>query len=173
MKISKKGWMLIGTVFICFFLWSSLSLVKLHDRSASFSLSSQLKTEIADDTRGMTGEEIRKYSIRKTSQLLTFTADNAPHLGHANCMGYAQMYAAIANQGFRTNGLRDHAKPVVGYVKCCGINLCYVLKAIAPAKWKSFVSDHDFVEFTMDGRTIYADANAYDYILTDCKTEVK
>lgn len=170
MKITKKGCLLIGVVFICQYLWSSLSLTKLHDRSASFSLSSELKVQVADDTRGMTGEEIRKYSIRKTALQLTFTADDAPALGHANCKGYAQMCTAIANYGFRTNHLHDRAKPVFGYVKCCGVNLCEVLKAIAPGKWKSFVSDHDFVEFNIAGEIIFADANAYDYLWTDCKT---
>ena len=35
---------------------------------------------------------------------------------------------------------------------------------------ENFVKDHDFVEFQINGQTIYADASAYDLIWKDCKT---
>lgn len=119
----------------------------------------------------MSAEEIRNYSVRKTAGILSFTIKNDLSKREANCVGYAQMCAGISNYAFGANGINASAKPVVGYVMLCGLNLCDVLKWCMPTKrWENFVKDHDFVEYHIDGQTIYCDASAYDLIFRDCKT---
>lgn len=51
---------------------------------------------------------------------------------YKNCVCYAQMYAGICNYAYKVNDLYCHAKPVVGYVSLCGINLCMILKSLMP-----------------------------------------
>ena len=65
--------------------------------------------------------------------------------------------------------MRNRAKPVVGYVTFCGLNLCKLLKSVVPEKYKSFVKDHDFVEIDLGERVRYFDASLYDYGI-DCTT---
>lgn len=166
-KIICASLLLFGVLF----LWSSLSLVKDKDRPNNFSPSAELKAEIKAETAGMSAEDIRAYSIKKTASTLSFTIGENLSKGEANCMGYAKVCASICNCAFKANGLKATAKPVVGYVMLYGINLCNVLKACMPTRrMENFVKDHDFVEFHIDGQTIFADACIYDILWNDCKT---
>lgn len=153
--------------------WFNISLSKISDRSSNYIPNNSLKEEIKIETKELSPEEIRKYSIKKTANILSFAVKNDLCNGEANCVGYAQMCAGISNYAFRTHGYNSSAKPVVGYVKLFGVNLCYILKWCMPTKrWENFVKDHDFVEFNnIDGSTIYCDASAYDLIWNDCKTK--
>lgn len=163
---------LFAIIVIACIGWLNLSLSKISDRTPSYSPNKSLKEEIIKETKGFLPEEIRKYSIKKTAYLLSFTVKNDLGNGKANCVGYAQMCAGISNYAFRINGYNSSAKPVVGYVKLLGVNLCNILKWCMPTKrWENFVKDHDFVEYHIDGQTIYCDASAYDLILNDCKTK--
>ena len=51
----------------------------------------------------------------------------------------------------------------MGYVTFYGINLCDVLKALAPQEVKNYVKDHDFVELELDDKVVFFDASLYDY----------
>lgn len=156
-----------------YIVWSPLSLTKISDRPNPYAPDKNLKTEIKEETSGMTAEEIRSYSVKKTAKSLSFTISNDLSKGEANCIGYAQMCASISNYAFKVNGIKASAKPVVGYVMFYGINLCDVLKWCMPNKrWENFVKDHDFVEYDIDGETIYCDASAYDLLYKDCKTKL-
>lgn len=75
----------------------------------------------------------------------------------------------ICNYALQVNGLGYRARPVVGYVSLYGVNLCRLLQAVAPRRWKSFVKDHDFVELKLEDRTLFFDASLYDFNL-DCTT---
>lgn len=148
-----------------------LTLTKISDRPNPYYPDRTLQSEIKEDTEGMCAEDIRIYSVKKTAKILSFTVKNNLSKGEANCVGYAQMCASISNCAFRTNNINASAKPVVGYVMFYGVNLCNVLKWCMPSKrWENFVKDHDFVEYHIDGQTIYCDASAYDLIYKDCKT---
>lgn len=156
---------------IILFLISPFTLTKIADRSNPYYPTSKLLSEIREDTKGLSAEEIRNYSVKKTAKILSFTVKNNLPKGEANCIGYAQMCASISNYAFRANNINASAKPVVGYVLFCGVNLCNILKWCMPTKrWENFVKDHDFVEYHIDGQTIYCDASAYDLIYKDCKT---
>lgn len=156
---------------IILFLILPFKLTKIADRSNPYYPTSTLLSEIRENTKGMSAEEIRKYSVKKTARSLSFTVKNNLSKGDANCVGYAQMCASISNYAFKVNGINASAKPVVGYVMCFGVNLCNVLKWCMPTKrWENFVKDHDFVEYHIEGQTIYCDASAYDLIYKDCKT---
>lgn len=158
-------------VCVLFAMGSPFSLKKISDRSANYTPTRELKNEIKNSTKELSAYEIYKYSIKITARELSSSAKNYIDKGEANCVGYAQMCAGIANYAFRTNGYHCEAKPVVGFVMFCGINMCNVLKWCMPTtRWENFVKDHDFVEFYIDGETFYADASAYDLIYKDCKT---
>lgn len=155
-------------------VWCPLSLKKIGDRDGGFRPDKELTAEIREETKGMTAEEIRSYGIRKTARMLSFAEKNDLAEGEANCVGYAEMCAGICNNAFQTNGLQARAKPVVGYVMCGSVNMCSVLKGCMPTgRWKAFVKDHDFVEFNIDGETVFADACAYDLLWNDIKTKEK
>ena len=174
MKNKKRLKVTVCTILILiviYIVWSPLSLTKISDRGNPYSPDSALKEEIKNETEGMSAEEIRNYSVKKTAKRLSFTVKNNLSMGEGNCVGYAQMCAGISNYAFRVNGIKASAKPVVGYVMFYGINLCDVLKWCMPSKrWENFVKDHDFVEYHIYGRTIYADANLYDIFWKDCET---
>lgn len=162
--------LLVIIVIVCI-SWLNISLLKISDRTSNYLPSKSLKEEIKIETKGLSQEEIRKYSIKKTASILSFTIKNDISNGKANCVGYAQMCAGISNYAFRINGYNSFAKPVVGYVKLLGVNLCNILKLCMPTKrWENFVKDHDFVEYHIDGDIIYCDASTYDLIMNDCKT---
>lgn len=153
-----------------YIVWSPFSLIKIGDRTNPYRLDKTLITEITSETRGMSAEDIRRYSIRKTARRLSFSVTNNLPKHEANCVGYAQMCASISNYAFAKNNIQASAKPVVGYVTFYGINLCNVLKFFMPTqRWKNFVKDHDFVEYHIDGKIIYCDASTYDLLCKDLK----
>lgn len=167
----RKAFVALIVLAVIFAIWCSLSLEKIGDRDGVFHPDKELKAEIMEETKGMTAEEIRRYGIRKTARMLAFAERNDLAKGKANCVGYGKMCAGICDYAFKANGLQAEAKPVVGYVMCGSVNMCNVLKRCMPTgRWKAFVKDHDFVEFNIDGETVYADACTYDIILNDCKS---
>jgi len=171
--MKKKSIIVLVTLVII--LWQyGFKLEYQHDRNRTYTLSSIQKAQIKEETFGMSEQELYRYSIKYTSQSLSFSQRNNISNGHANCIGYATMCSAVYNYGVKANHLHGRSKPVVGYVTFCGINLCEVLKCLMPNKrLKEFMKDHDFVAFYYDGQTIYADASAYDLMFNDCKTTKK
>ena len=112
---------------------------------------------------GYSDEEIVKYSLDLTAELLRFTRVNALKDGKANCVGYAQLCSNICNYAFAGSHSKARTKPVVGYIEICGIDMCKVAYFLAPAKDKNFVKDHDFVEYHhQDGTTSFFDPSIYD-----------
>ncbi len=153
-------------IFLC-----SFTLVKTHNRSRLYTLPMSFKTQIARGTKGMTEKQIIDYSLDLTAKTLQFDWKNDIPNGKANCIGYAQLCAAICNHALKSNGYKCRAKPVVGYIEDCGINLCEALKVIMPSNhWKSFVKDHDFVELSYGGKTYYFDPSIYDVLGNKCLT---
>ena len=144
---------------------ASFSLVKTGDRSTvNYPLSKELKKRIVNETHGMDEIDIVNYSLKLTDELLDFNETNSIKDGKANCVGYALLCASIANYGIKVNKLEGSCRPVVGYVTFGGMNLCNILKVIAPQKYKAFVKDHDFVEYDMKNKTIYFDPTLYDLL---------
>ena len=152
---------------VCGFLVAQgLRLVKTSDRPApGTTLSAQIKSQIGRECKSSKPEDFVKYSMRLTADLLSFTEKNDLDNGKANCVGYAVMCSRICNYAFQVNGMGYRARPVVGYVSLYGVNLCRLLQAIAPQRWKNFVKDHDFVELKLEDRTLFFDASLYDFNL--------
>jgi hypothetical protein len=173
-RIKKKKvlYCLLALVLCCCFVRNGMGLVKTNNRpNPGNSLSKQIKSKISDECKSSNPEDCLKYSLQLTSDLLSFTEKNDIENGKANCVGYAILCSRICNYSFEMNKLKYHAKPVVGYVTLYGINICNILKSLAPQKWKKFVKDHDFVELELEDKTIFFDASLYDYYL-DCTTIV-
>ena len=147
-----------------------ISLVKVSDRPIqSVNLSNEIKKEI-QLWKG-TEDELVVKSLEKTAQILTFAQRNDIKKGKANCVGYAQLFVAIYNYSANINKYQSKAKPVVGYLKLGGVNLCKQFKSIMPnTKWKNFVKDHDFVEIHLRGKKYYLDPSIYDVIGDPCIT---
>jgi len=138
--------------------------VKTGDRSTvNYPLSKELKERIVNETHELGEIDLLNYSLKLTDELLEFDEVNNIKGGKANCVGYALLCANIMNYGLKVNKLEGTCKPVVGYVKWGGLNLCTILKAIAPQKYKAFVKDHDFVEYDMKNHTIFFDPTLYDF----------
>lgn len=171
----KKIIIFVFLLLLMFFISTySLTLVKHRDRINDYSLNKELINKLNCDTKGLDAVEIMNYSIKLTAQYLQFSEHNNINVGKANCIGYAKLCSSICNYALQINGIEGYAKPVVGYVKSNGINICSLLVACAPTskwnKWKLFVKDHDFVEFYFGNQIIFADPCAYDLIGIDCKT---
>ena len=148
---------------IVYMLFSSLSLVKTSNRtSTSYSLPKELREMIKKETKGLSVNGMVDYSLRLTGELLSFSEKNDLLNGIANCVGYALVCSSICNYGLEANGLEGRCRPVAGYVKCCGLNLCNILRWIAPKKYKDFVKDHDFVEYKLRTTTLLFDPSLYD-----------
>ena len=161
--------LLLLTVSFMLFSLSSMKLVKTNERNESNPLSSLLKERVDKETKGMDTEQIIDYSLSLTASQLRFAARNDINECKANCIGYAQLCAAICNQALSSNGIEGKARPVVGYIESNGINWCKILKAIAPkASYKNFVKDHDFVELTIESRKYYFDPSIYDVLGKKC-----
>ena len=171
MSIKFKTRIKFATIIIMLFILCSFTLVKTHDRAKSYSLPLALKSQIANETKGMTEKQIIDYSLNLTAKKLKFAEKNDIEHGKANCMGYAQLCSAICNQALKNNGYKYRAKPIVGYISNCGINLCSLFKGVAPNKhWKNFVKDHDFVELQVGDKTYYFDPSIYDVLGNKCLT---
>lgn len=137
-------------------------------------LTKELKSRIKRETRGITAYEIVDYSIKLTAESLTFSERNNVSDGMANCIGYAKLCSDVCNYAFKVNGMVHESKPVVGVVCLYRMNLCNLLAAIVPKQYEGFVSDHDFVEITLNGRTqFYFDPCLYDVIGNRCETAAK
>ena len=153
------------------FALTSFSLVKTHDRALTHRLPKRLIEQVNRQTRGMTEMQIMDYSLDLTAKSLKFAEKNDIEHGKANCVGYAQLCSAICNQALKNNGYCHRAKPVVGYIADCGINLCALFKSVAPTRhWQNFVKDHDFVELQVGDTTCYFDPSVYDVLGDKCLT---
>ena len=151
-------------------LTPSIKLEKQYDRGNDYILNSELKYKINSETHGMDEMEILNYSIKTSGDYLEFAEKNNINDHKANCVGYAKLCSCICNYALSVNNMSGYAKPVVGYPKFSKVNICHILKYIAPKKYKAFVKNHDFVEFSFGNGIIYADPCAYDLIGTDCTT---
>ena len=151
---------------------SSIKLVKTSERDDFNSLSRSQREKVNEETRGMDIEQIIDYSLSFTARELRFAVLNDIPEGKANCVGYAQLCAAICNQAMVTNRISGQAKPVVGYLESNGINWCKVLRAIAPKdSYRNFVKDHDFVELNTPSKRYYFDPSIYDVLGNKCFTQ--
>ena len=151
-------------ICICAVLYG-FGLVKTSNRpNADYPISKQIKEKIQTEGMGLTPEECVKYSLKLTSNNLRFTEKDSIANGKANCVGYAIMCSSICNYALQINNLNCKSRPVVGYVTFYGINLCNVLKALAPQEW-----NHDFVELELNDSIVFFDASLYDYYI-DCTT---
>ncbi len=169
--MKKKILILATTVAVITILLTSFSLVKTGTRTATYSLPRNLSARVDHECRGMTLDEIIDYSLEMTAGELQFDVQNDIAGGKANCVGYAQLCSAICNQALESNGFRERSRPVVGYVKNCGLNICTILKTVAPSeRWSNFVKDHDFVELQINGKAYYFDASIYDVLGNKCLT---
>lgn len=150
---------------------TSFSLIKTGDRQKTVTLTQSMKVKVDAETKGMDVEQIIDYSLKLTASRLQFSVNNEINNGKANCVGYARMCASICKQALATNGINGQAKPVVGYIESNGINLCDVLKVIAPKdSYKNFVKDHDFVELVTTSKSYYFDPSIYDVLGMKCLT---
>lgn len=151
-------------VMIVVVMLMPISFVKTSDRGVTHDyFPEELKGRIKSETAGYSDEEIVKYSLDLTAELLRFTRVNALKDGKANCVGYAQLCSNICNYAFAACHSKARTKPVVGTIEICGVDVCKVAYALAPAKDKNFVKDHDFVEYRhRDGTTSFFDPSIYD-----------
>lgn len=151
-------------VIIAVVMIMPISFVKISDRGATHDyFPEKLKGRIKSETVGYSDEEIVKYSLDLTAELLQFTRVNSLKDGKANCVGYAQLCSNICNYAFAACHSKARTKPVVGTIVICGVDVCKVAYFLAPAKDKNFVKDHDFVEYRhRDGKTTFFDPSIYD-----------
>ena len=126
-------------------------------------LPEEMIRQIAVETKDMNCREIIKYGLKATSKTLHFSEKNDLNNGRANCVGYAQLCSSICNYAFIVNKYSCRARPVVGYVTFCGINICRVLYILLPWRYKGLVKDHDFVELEFGKGTILFDPSLYDF----------
>ena len=168
--MKKMSLIVLSVLCVVILLVNSLKPVMTNERYKTYKLPEKLSIEIIRETVDLDGNQLQSYSIRKTADLLRFSQRNNIADGKANCVGYAQLCAAIYNCGAKAHKISGYARPVVGYIEIGPLNICSIARSIAPRKWKNFVKDHDFVEFTIDKDIFYADASVYDVIGTDCKT---
>ena len=163
----KKRSLIISLAVISFLILSSMiavGLVKTNNRDGfEFTLDEEMTRKIAEDTEGMNCREIVRYGLKATSKALNFSEKNDLNNGSANCVGYAQMCSSICNYAFTLNNSSFRARPVVGYVTFCGINLCWILHSLSPRRYNGFVKDHDFVEIDLGQGTLYFDPCLYDF----------
>jgi hypothetical protein len=169
----KRKKLLIGLIcvgIVIGLILHGFGLVKAQDRKTVVgSLSKDVKERIKKECGDPDPEKCSLYGMKLTCELLRFTQKNDIKSGKANCVGYAQLCSEICNYALKQNGLSNRTRPVVGYVTFYGLNLCDILKFIAPKEYKNFVKDHDFVELDLDDKVKYFDASLYDYCI-DCTT---
>lgn len=160
---------ILVAVLICvggaIFLVSQLKLEKVKDRDmAAYVLSAELKKRVEESCVGTDNpQDIIENCSEMVCGMLTFSAKNHIAEGKANCVGYAQLTAAIINHAFQTKQLPYHAKPVVGKVYLFGIDLNNVAQKILPDKYRPFFKDHDYVEINLGERIIYKDTSLQDF----------
>lgn len=146
----------------CVVFISQLRLKKEQYRSIQeYASTSDIKDKICQITSD-NPIGIIKESNDLCCELLSFSAKNDIPNGKANCVGYAQLSSAIINYAFKLNDMPYKARPVVGQVYCCGINLTAISQKILPAKHRPFFKDHDFVEVDFGNKIIYTDSSLQD-----------
>jgi hypothetical protein len=155
---------IVVAVIIAIGILMPISFVKTSDRGMTHDyFPEELKGRIKSETAGYSDEEIVKYSLDLSAEMLRFTRVNALKDGKANCVGYAQLCSNICNYAFAACHSKARTKPVVGTIMVCGIDVCKVAYSLAPAKDKNFVKDHDFVEYRhQDETTTFFDPSIYD-----------
>ncbi|MBR3673289.1 MAG: hypothetical protein IKN65_03205 [Clostridia bacterium] len=181
--MNKKFWKncVVIAFILVFGLLSSIlemygnapELVKTADRpTQNITLPTEVVKMIDERWECVDEEEVINGALSITARYLTFSKHNNLQKGEANCVGYAQLCAAIMNELFRRNKLYDcSAKPVVGYATFYRLNLCRILERFAPKKWKNFFKNHDFVEFRIDNTpSHYYDPTIYDLMNCHCET---
>lgn len=131
------------------------------------------KMQIDRETKCVDEDEAVRYAIRFTVDRFRYAEHDDLPQGKANCIGYARYCAAVCNYISTREQLYLRAKPVVGQVYWLGINVCGLLRVLAPPRYKGFVKDHDFVEFTKSGEVIYEDPCLYDIIGRACRTKAR
>lgn len=157
------------TALICVgcavFLVSQIKLEKERDRDmAAYVLSAELKKRVEEACGGTDNpRDIIENCSEMACGMLAFSAKNHIAEGKANCVGYAQLTAAIINHAFQTKQLPYHAKPVVGKVYLFGIDLNNVAQKILPDKYRPFFKDHDFVEINLGEKIFYKDTSLQDF----------
>jgi len=92
----------------------------------SASTKEQIIMESPADYKG-----IIKFSLKLTAKQLTFAEKNNFGENETNCVGYAHVCSSICNYALVHHGYTPSAKPVVGYVSFCGINLCLFFKELS------------------------------------------
>ena len=158
-------------VVVTILVLSSFTLVKQHNRANTYRLPKSTSLQVKKETKGMNEKQIIDYSLNLTAIMLEFGAKNDLSNGKANCIGYAQLCSAICNEALKANGYKYRAKPVVGYVKFNGLNICNIAKSLMTnQKYKAFVKDHDFVELNTGDKTYYFDPSIYDVLGNKCLT---
>lgn len=141
-----------------------IELVKVSNRPVNPpSLSKGLKQEIKAATANKSEKEIIVYCKDKTRELLKFSIVpeefNEKKKSKANCVGYAHLCSAICNTAFAANGIKAHARPVVGHVYYNGVNLNDFSKYFS-GRIRNNTKDHDFVEVQLSDQTIvFVDAS--------------
>lgn len=157
------------------YLWGvcGLSLQKTGNRAYHYTLPKELKQRIETDAKEFADDkDIVDYSFCLTNELLTFSEKNNISRGKANCIGYSQLFTSICNYALQVKGYEKRAKPVVGYVKWYGINLCKIARFLAPKRYKNFVKDHDFVELNYGSYRVYCSPTLNEMIWNDGHTKV-
>jgi hypothetical protein len=148
----------------------SIYLVKSHDRAQTYTLPKEVKADLSEIY--ISDElDLIKFSIKYTADHLKYSEKNELDKGKANCIGYAQYCAAVANLLMKNVKSGNKAKPVVGTLKLHKLNLCQFISTKMPnSKWRNFTKDHDFVEFQIGDDIIYADPSLYDYTGKEFRT---
>ena len=162
------------TLIMCITLYALMHLIKLEktgDRNTNYALSQDVCASVKTDTQAMTEDEIIEYSLNRVAAELEFAVHNNISNGKANCIGYAQLCAAICNVAFDANRLQCRAEPVVGIIKLGPIDLCHLASSILPSQQAAaFVQDHDFVEIKSTDKTFFIDPSIFDYMGNPCFT---
>lgn len=139
------------------------TLVKTTNVNSYYTIPKELTERVKYDTQGMDGEQIVKYCVILTAELLSFSQKEDLSKNEANCIGYSRICATLCNYSFKINKIDFRAKHVRGYVSLFSINLCAILRFISPSEYKYFVKDHDFVEIDFNnGKYIFVDPSIYD-----------
>lgn len=154
--------MILFLAIACFVFISQLRLEKERYRpTQEYALTSDIKDRISLIASDNPIEVIKACNVL-CCELLSFSAKNDITNGKANCVGYAQLSSAIINYAFKLNDMPYKARPVVGQVYCCGINLTALSQKILPAKHRPFFKDHDFIEVNLGNEIIYTDSSLQD-----------
>ena len=130
-----------------------------------YTLSEADKEQIKD----MDAYEIVKYAIDQTCKKLKFRFKKTTEMdeGEGNCINYAALCTAIANEAFSFKGIKAKAIHEVGTIKILGLDFCKIAYAINN---NGFYKDHDFVTFVIGADSISLDPSAKDLLGFDLKT---